>query len=24
MGDENDDLIKRKVFNVTVRWNTPE
>lgn len=24
MGDENDDLIKRKVLNVTVRWNTPE
>lgn len=24
MGDENDDLIKRKVFNITVRWNTPE
>ena len=24
MGDENDDLIKRVVFNVTVRWNTPE
>lgn len=23
MGDENDDLIKRKVINVTVRWNTP-
>lgn len=23
MGDENDDQIKRKVFNVTVRWNTP-
>ena len=23
MGDENDDLIKRKVLNVTVRWNTP-
>lgn len=23
MGDENDDLIKRIVFNVTVRWNTP-
>lgn len=22
MGDENDDLIKRIVFNVTVRWNT--
>jgi len=24
MGDENDDMIKRVVFNVTVRWNTPE
>ena len=24
MGDENDDMIKRKVLNVTVRWNTPE
>lgn len=23
MGDENDNLIKRKVFNITVRWNTP-
>jgi hypothetical protein len=23
MGDENDDMIKRIVFNVTVRWNTP-
>ena len=23
MGDENDDMIKRKVFNVSVRWNTP-
>lgn len=24
MGDENDDQIKRIVFNVTVRWNTPD
>lgn len=23
MGDENDDQIKRIIFNVTVRWNTP-